>query len=126
MDKYLQLDYELATNLGWTNIILDDGTAQIISPNLIGVSPNNGGTKQVPFYSRDPYQTTNLINEYELDINWTFDRIGNLLVTVYNSDYDSTITETVKDHINRKKCLCYAVAKVVNLIVLEKKLKNNE
>ena len=120
MDKYLQLDLELATNLGWTKIILDEGTAQIRAPNLIGVRPKfNTASNQIPFYSRDPYQTTNFITEYGLDINWSFDE-GDLLVTVHDSDYESTITEKVKEHINRKKCLSYAVAKVVNLIIIER------
>lgn len=121
MNIYEQAELELATALGWSNVTLVEGIDLIRTPSLMGTHPNGKMFSDVPAYARSPFQTATLIAEYELDITWTFDAVGHLQVSVYNSDFDPTVTEKVKDHMDKRRCVAYAVAKVVNLLVIAKK-----
>lgn len=122
MNIYEQAELELATTLGWTDIQLVGGMGVIRTPTLIGTNLHGKMLSDVPAYARSPFQTSTLIAEYELDITWTYDKNGYTELSAYNTDIDDLYeTHLVKDHQTKLICVSYAVAKIVNKILLHRK-----
>lgn len=125
MNIYEQAECELAITLGWTDIQLVGGMGVIRTPTLVGTHPNGKMFSDVPTYARSPFQTASLIAEYELDLYWAYDKNGFTELSAYNTDIDDLYeTHLVKDHPTKIRCVAYAVAKIVNKILLHKRVNN--